>query len=149
MNIRTEYISNLISNLVSKKLTQTNIQINLYPKNDTNEYPNKYLDQKYSNIRIFEYICHTLNQMIPNNMIPNQMIPNKMIPNQIISNKMISNEMIPNQTKQYQAKMPTPPLDSFLTTSSQVAPLSRPHQKNAKLKDTKLNQTKRYQSKPN
>ena len=37
---------------VSKKLTRTNIRIYSYPKNDTNEYPNKYLDQKYSNIRI-------------------------------------------------------------------------------------------------
>ena len=30
-----------------------NIGIYLYPKNDTNEYPNKYLDQKYSNIWIY------------------------------------------------------------------------------------------------
>ena len=37
-----------------KKLTQTNIRIYLFPKNDTNAYPNKYLDQKYSNIQIFE-----------------------------------------------------------------------------------------------
>ena len=28
-------------------MTRTNIRINLYPKNYTNEYPNKYSDQKY------------------------------------------------------------------------------------------------------
>ena len=33
--------------------------------NDTNEYPNKYSDQKYSNIRIFEFIRHTLIQKLP------------------------------------------------------------------------------------
>ena len=43
-----------------KKLTRTNIRIYSYPKKGTNEYPNKYSDQKYSNIRIFIYICHTL-----------------------------------------------------------------------------------------
>ena len=42
---------------VSKKLTQTNIRIHLYPKNDTNEYPSKYSDQKYSNIQI--YLSHS------------------------------------------------------------------------------------------
>ena len=36
-----------------KKLTQMNIRIYSYPKIDTNEYPNKYLDRKYSNIRIY------------------------------------------------------------------------------------------------
>jgi len=34
-------------------LIRTNIRIYSYPKNDTNEYPNKYSDQKYSNIRIY------------------------------------------------------------------------------------------------
>ena len=37
-------------------MTRTNIRIYLYPKNDTNEYPNQYSDQKnikYSNIRIY------------------------------------------------------------------------------------------------
>ena len=38
--------------------------IHSYPKNDTNEYPNIYSDQKYSNIQIFEYIRHTLLQSI-------------------------------------------------------------------------------------
>ena len=48
---------------VSKKLTRTNIRIYSYPKNDMNEYPNKYSDQKYLNIRIYsshsdvEFIC--------------------------------------------------------------------------------------------
>ena len=27
--------------------------IYIYPKNDANEYPNKYLDQKYLNIRLY------------------------------------------------------------------------------------------------
>ena len=36
-----------------KILLRTNIRIYSYPKNDTNEYPNKYSDQKYSNIRIY------------------------------------------------------------------------------------------------
>ena len=31
-----------------------------YPKNDTKEYPNKYSDQIYLNIQIFEYIRHIL-----------------------------------------------------------------------------------------
>ena len=51
---RSEYIR-------MKILLRTNIRIYSYPKNDTNEYPNIYSDQKYSNTRIFEYIRHTLN----------------------------------------------------------------------------------------
>ena len=43
-----------------KILLRTNIRIYLYPKNDTNEYPNQYSDEKYSNIQIFKYIRHTL-----------------------------------------------------------------------------------------
>ena len=43
-----------------KKLTRTNIRIYSYQKIDTNECPNIYLYQKYSNIWIFEYIRHTL-----------------------------------------------------------------------------------------
>ena len=45
-----------------KILLRTNIRIYSYPKNDTNEYTNKYSDQKYSNSRIFKYIRHTLLQ---------------------------------------------------------------------------------------
>ena len=45
----SEYIRNKI-------LIRTNIRIYSYTKNDTNECPNKYSYQKYSNIRIFQYI---------------------------------------------------------------------------------------------
>ena len=34
-------------------LTRTNIRIYLYQNFDTNEYPNKYSDRKYSNVRIY------------------------------------------------------------------------------------------------
>ena len=36
-----------------KKMTRTNIRIYSYQNFDTNEYPNKYSDQKYSYIRIY------------------------------------------------------------------------------------------------
>ena len=62
-DIRMDFDTNEYPNIfVLILLTRTNIQIYSYPKNDTNEYPNKYSDQKYSNIRIFEYIRHTLHQ---------------------------------------------------------------------------------------
>ena len=67
-NIHTYLNQNFARNkypniFLSKKLTRMNIRIYLYPKNDTNEYRNKYSDQKYSNIRIYSshsvlnYIC--------------------------------------------------------------------------------------------
>ena len=68
MNIWIYSYQNLATNeypniFVSKKLTRTNIWIYSYSKNYTNEYPNKSSDQKYLNIQIIKYICHTL----PNN----------------------------------------------------------------------------------
>ena len=45
---------------VQSNLTRTNVRIYSYRKIDTNECPNKYSWQIYSNIGIFEYIRHTL-----------------------------------------------------------------------------------------
>ena len=50
-----------ISEYIRIQKVDTNEYRNIFvSKNDANEYPNKYSDQKYSNIRIFEYIRHTL-----------------------------------------------------------------------------------------
>ena len=48
---------------VQSNLTRTNVRIYSYRKIGTNECPNKYLWQIYLNIRIFEYIRHTLFQI--------------------------------------------------------------------------------------
>ena len=52
-----EYLNIFVSKYpnisVSKNLTQKNIRIYSYQKNDTNEYPIKYLDHKYLNIQIY------------------------------------------------------------------------------------------------
>ena len=43
-------------------MIRTNIRIYSYQKIDMNECPNRYSYRKYSNIRLFEYIRHTLIQ---------------------------------------------------------------------------------------